>query len=72
MDFLCEFCVALLKIFNQQAGPLHLCCQWGLEDVVQTLLEHGAFINAKVSSIIEQTRKLLKKTANLFSNLLVI
>jgi ankyrin repeat protein len=31
-----------------QASPLHLCCQWGLEEVVQTLLEHGAAINAKV------------------------
>ena len=28
--------------------PLHLCCQWGLVDVVQTLLEHGAFINKTV------------------------
>lgn len=30
--------------------PLHLCCSWGLEDTVQTLLEHGAKVNAKVSS----------------------
>ncbi len=29
------------------ASPLHLCCQWGLESVVKTLLEHGAHINAK-------------------------
>lgn len=29
------------------AAPLHLCCQWGLEAVVQTLLEHGAAINGK-------------------------
>ena len=33
------------------ATPLHLCCQWGLESVVQTLLEHGASKNAKVSVI---------------------
>ncbi|XP_014208933.1 rabankyrin-5 isoform X2 [Copidosoma floridanum] len=29
--------------------PLHLCCQWGLEQVVQTLIEHGANVNAKDS-----------------------
>ncbi|XP_041972423.1 rabankyrin-5 [Aricia agestis] len=27
--------------------PLHLCCTWGLTDVIQTLLEHGANINSK-------------------------
>ncbi|XP_048482111.1 rabankyrin-5 [Plutella xylostella] len=27
--------------------PLHLCCSWGLRDVIQTLLEHGADINAR-------------------------
>lgn len=27
--------------------PLHLCCQWGLEQVVQTLIEHGAAVNAR-------------------------
>ncbi|XP_013167639.1 PREDICTED: serine/threonine-protein phosphatase 6 regulatory ankyrin repeat subunit C [Papilio xuthus] len=27
--------------------PLHLCCTWGLSDVIQTLLEHGANINSK-------------------------
>ncbi|XP_064118603.1 rabankyrin-5-like isoform X2 [Macrobrachium nipponense] len=27
--------------------PLHLCCSWGLEETVQTLLEHGAKVNAK-------------------------
>ncbi|CAG5076747.1 Similar to Ankfy1: Rabankyrin-5 (Mus musculus) [Cotesia congregata] len=27
--------------------PLHLCCQWGLEQVVQTLVEHGANVNAR-------------------------
>lgn len=31
---------------NQQ-GPLHMCCEWGLETVVQTLIEHGAAINNK-------------------------
>ena len=30
------------------ATPLHLCCTWGLEEVVQVLLEHGANINAQV------------------------
>ena len=30
------------------ASPLHLCCQWGLQEVVQSLLEHGANKNAKV------------------------
>lgn len=29
--------------------PLHLCCQWGLELVVQTLVEHGANVNARDS-----------------------
>ena len=29
------------------ATPLHLCSQWGIEEVVETLLEHGAAINAK-------------------------
>ena len=29
------------------ATPLHLCCQWGLEAVIETLLEHGASINAR-------------------------
>ncbi|KAJ9594561.1 hypothetical protein L9F63_027456 [Diploptera punctata] len=32
---------------KDQASPLHLCCQWGLETVVQTLVEHGAAINAR-------------------------
>ncbi|XP_043269006.1 rabankyrin-5 isoform X2 [Venturia canescens] len=27
--------------------PLHLCCEWGLEQVVQTLVEHGANVNAR-------------------------
>ena len=36
------------------ATPLHLCCQWGIESVVDTLLEHGASINSKVGvSIVE-------------------
>ncbi|KFM79602.1 Ankyrin repeat and FYVE domain-containing protein 1, partial [Stegodyphus mimosarum] len=26
-------------------GPLHLACTWGLEQVVQTLIEHGADVN---------------------------
>ncbi|XP_050520840.1 rabankyrin-5 isoform X2 [Daktulosphaira vitifoliae] len=28
------------------SSPLHLCCHWGLQNVVQTLLEHGANVNA--------------------------
>lgn len=32
---------------RDQASPLHLCCQWGLEEVVQTLIEHGANVNNK-------------------------
>uniref|UniRef100_A0A1B6G1J7 FYVE-type domain-containing protein n=2 Tax=Cuerna arida TaxID=1464854 RepID=A0A1B6G1J7_9HEMI len=32
---------------HDQQSPLHLCCQWGLESVVQTLVEHGANINVK-------------------------
>uniref|UniRef100_A0A8D8RKA9 Rabankyrin-5 n=2 Tax=Cacopsylla melanoneura TaxID=428564 RepID=A0A8D8RKA9_9HEMI len=30
-------------------GPLHLCCQWGLENVVQALMEKGAPLNAQDS-----------------------
>lgn len=30
---------------KDNCSPLHLCCQWGLEQVVQTLVEHGANIN---------------------------
>ena len=29
------------------ATPLHLCCQWGIDHIVETLLEHGASINSK-------------------------
>ncbi|XP_069953382.1 rabankyrin-5, partial [Cherax quadricarinatus] len=32
---------------TDQQTPLHLCCSWGLENTVQTLLEHGAKVNAK-------------------------
>lgn len=34
---------------RDEQSPLHLCCQWGLETVVQTLIEHGANVNAKLS-----------------------
>lgn len=34
-------------------GPLHLCCSWGLQSTVQTLVEHGANVNAKVQFICE-------------------
>lgn len=33
---------------TDQMTPLHLCCSWGLENTVQTLLEHGAKVNARV------------------------
>lgn len=33
------------------SSPLHLCCHWGLQSVVQTLLEHGANVNAWVNTI---------------------
>ena len=29
-------------------GPLHRACEWGLEPVVQCLVEHQADVNAKV------------------------
>ncbi|XP_047363247.1 rabankyrin-5 isoform X1 [Vespa velutina] len=32
---------------KDECTPLHLCCQWGLEQVVQTLIEHGADVNAR-------------------------
>ncbi|KAF3421180.1 hypothetical protein E2986_08653 [Frieseomelitta varia] len=32
---------------RDECTPLHLCCQWGLEQVVQTLIEHGADVNAR-------------------------
>ncbi|ROT61389.1 Ankyrin repeat and FYVE domain-containing protein 1 [Penaeus vannamei] len=32
---------------TDQMTPLHLCCSWGLENTVQTLLEHGAKVNAR-------------------------
>ncbi len=33
------------------ATPLHLCCQWGLEQTVTSLLEHGVNVNSKVSEV---------------------
>nr|XP_045601096.1 rabankyrin-5-like [Procambarus clarkii] len=32
---------------TDQQTPLHLCCSWGFKDTVQTLLEHGAKVNAR-------------------------
>lgn len=32
---------------RDRASPLHLCCQWGLDSVVQTLVEHGANVNSR-------------------------
>lgn len=37
---------------KDQSSPLHLCCHWGLQSVVQTLLEHGANVNAWVNKIL--------------------
>lgn len=31
---------------RDKASPLHLCCQWGLTKVLQTLIDHGANVNA--------------------------
>ncbi|GLH03966.1 LOW QUALITY PROTEIN: Poly [ADP-ribose] polymerase tankyrase, partial [Gryllus bimaculatus] len=31
----------------ERAGPLHLCCQWGLEEAARTLVEHGADVNQR-------------------------
>ncbi|XP_055853313.1 rabankyrin-5 [Episyrphus balteatus] len=30
---------------KDKASPLHLCCQWGLTKVLQTLIDHGANVN---------------------------
>ncbi|XP_044763640.1 rabankyrin-5 [Coccinella septempunctata] len=30
---------------RDKASPLHLCCQWGLDTVVRTLIEHRANVN---------------------------
>lgn len=45
---------------HDEQTPLHLCCQWGLESVVQTLVQHGANINVKVIRVLRnyQTRKI--------------
>ncbi|XP_006613400.1 rabankyrin-5 isoform X3 [Apis dorsata] len=32
---------------RDECTPLHLCCQWGLEQVIQTLIEHDADVNAR-------------------------
>ncbi|VEN57070.1 unnamed protein product [Callosobruchus maculatus] len=32
---------------KDKMSPLHLCCQWGLEPVVRTLVEHRANVNAR-------------------------
>nr|XP_034176394.1 rabankyrin-5 isoform X1 [Osmia lignaria] len=32
---------------RDECTPLHISCQWGLEQVVQTLIEHDADINAR-------------------------
>lgn len=42
---------------KDQSSPLHLCCHWGLQSVVQTLLEHGANINAWVNNFMRSPFK---------------
>ncbi|KAF7283620.1 hypothetical protein GWI33_023258 [Rhynchophorus ferrugineus] len=32
---------------NDGLSPLHLCCQWGLESVARTLIEHRANVNTR-------------------------
>ncbi|KAJ8913699.1 hypothetical protein NQ315_007416 [Exocentrus adspersus] len=32
---------------KDRQSPLHLCCQWGLEPVVRTLVEHRANVNSR-------------------------
>ena len=36
---------------KDKASPLHLCCQWGLRAVLQTLIDHGANVNALDSEL---------------------
>lgn len=31
---------------KSKSSPLHLCCEWGLTRVLQTLIDHGANVNA--------------------------
>lgn len=31
---------------KDKASPLHMCCQWGLRNVLHTLIDHGANVNA--------------------------
>ena len=53
---------------RDQCSPLHLCCTWGLENTVTTLLEHGAYINCKVSLISNTSGKMIK-LKTVFDNL---
>lgn len=39
------------EAFDGQSA-LHLACAWGLEQVVQTLIEHGADVNLQVIRMI--------------------
>lgn len=32
---------------RDKSSPLHLCCQWGLETVARTLIEHRANVNSR-------------------------
>lgn len=34
------------ELSSARESPLHLCCQWGLTKVLQTLIEHGSNVNA--------------------------
>lgn len=40
------------EAFDGQSA-LHLSCAWGLEQVVQGLIEHGADVNLQVFDILE-------------------
>ncbi|XP_025829118.1 rabankyrin-5, partial [Agrilus planipennis] len=35
------------EIAKEKASPLHMCCQWGLQTVIQALIEHGANIDSR-------------------------
>lgn len=32
---------------ESRSSPLHLCCEWGLEEVARTLIEHRANVNSR-------------------------
>ena len=38
----------IIFYFRDSQTPLHLACAWGMELVVQCLMEHGAEVNTQV------------------------